>query len=218
VKSNRRDVRSIAVSVLFHAIVVLALIAMPKPYIKRPPDENSIDLEIVPADFPKEQSEYPPPRVAAPLQNPQPAAPTPLSTGQEEASAEGPAMQKPTKMLSAGVLADPRSRSAREALPTLEKSVRLEQICGLEAMAQIAAWGQPYQPDRLIAYAMANTRTEGDMLIADGAAFRSKRKWYNLAFKCSIFSNSEKVFSFEFKVGTPIPQNEWSSHDLAPIY
>lgn len=215
--------RSIAVSLFFHAILILAFVIMAKPSIYRQPDEDIIELEIVPAVQPatplaKTLTE---PSIVSPLLRPDafqpaPSAMPPASYGQT-VPAE-PAMQKPAKMLSAGVLADPRSRSAREALPTLAKGERLEQICGVEAMAQIAAWDKTYQPDRTIAYAMGKTRLKDDTLFADGAAFRSKHKWYNLTFKCRISSDSEKVYAFEFLVGEPIPPEEWEAHNLAPIY
>ncbi|MGH6862355.1 MAG: DUF930 domain-containing protein [Phyllobacterium sp.] len=216
VKARRHDALSIAASLAFHAIMVLAFIALPKPHAIRPHEEEAIELEIVPPEEPAA------PAAAKPLDVPSsPELETPPRLPVEplpQAAPAEPAMQRPATMLSAKVLADPRSRSAREALPTLEKEERFEQICGLEAMAQIAAWDKSYRPERIVAYAMAATQVEEGIIDAKGAAFRSRRKWYNLAFRCGISRESEKVVSFEFAVGKPIPESEWSSHGLAPVY
>ncbi|MBQ9352062.1 MAG: DUF930 domain-containing protein [Phyllobacterium sp.] len=127
-------------------------------------------------------------------------------------------MRKAATMLSAGVLADPRSRQTREALPTLELGTRLEQICNLEAMAQVAKWDKSFKPDRVIAYAMAATKVKSGVITATGAAMRSGGNWYNLAFNCGISPETQQVQSFEFTVGKSIPREEWADHALAPVY
>ncbi|QND54289.1 DUF930 domain-containing protein [Phyllobacterium sp. 628] len=127
-------------------------------------------------------------------------------------------MQKATTMLSAGVLADPRSKQTREALPTLEIATRLEQICNLEAMAQVAKWDSNYKPDRVVAYAMADTKVKSGIISADGAAMRSEGNWYNLVFRCGISPQTQKVESFEFSVGSLIPRDQWSEHNLTPVH
>ena len=59
---------------------------------------------------------------------------------------------------SESVLANPRSRGAREALKTLEAGERIEQLCNLEAMSQIHAWKAEFEPDRVVAFALAGTK------------------------------------------------------------
>ena len=116
---------------------------------------------------------------------------------------------------SESVLANPRSRGAREALKTLEASERIEQICNLEAMSQIHAWKAEFEPDRVVAFAMAGTKLTRNALEAEGAAFRSRKQWYALHFRCEMAANG-KVAGFQFRVGEPIPRTEWAAHDLPP--
>ncbi len=101
----------------------------------------------------------------------------------------------------------------REMLPLFEEETRLEQLCDLEAMAQIAAL-RLFLPDRVVAYAKADTRIVGDTLIADGAAFRSKRLWYGLSFTCGLSANRQAVESFAFTLGSEIPQRLWEKYNL----
>ncbi|RZS83472.1 uncharacterized protein DUF930 [Phyllobacterium myrsinacearum] len=193
-------------SAVFHLLLVLALIALARPFRFNEPVEETIDLQIVPA-VPAEPE--PASQPAPPSASPPPAA---------AAATEQPGMHRATTMLSAKVLADPRSRQTREALPTLELGTRLEQICNLEAVAQVAQWDKSFKPDRVIAYAMASTKVKSGIITAPGAAMRSGGNWYNLAFNCGISPETQEVQSFEFTVGKPIPREAWADHALAPVY
>lgn len=116
---------------------------------------------------------------------------------------------------SESVLANPRSRGAREALKTLEAGERIEQLCNLEAMSQIHAWKAEFEPDRVVAFALAGTKLTKNTLEAEGAAFRSRKQWYGLRFRCKMAANG-KVAGFEFRVGEAIARSEWAAHDLPP--
>jgi hypothetical protein len=128
-----------------------------------------------------------------------------------------PALRHAEKILSTRVLSDPRSREARALLPSLEENTRLEQICDIEAMAQIAA-GKEYRPDRVVAYATADTKRQGRMILADGAAFRSNGLWYKLAFHCRVASGRAAVESFDLAVGRAIPKGLWEEFGLPAVY
>lgn len=124
------------------------------------------------------------------------------------------AMIRATRLLAAATFADPRSRQAREMLPHLATSERVEQLCGLEAMGQVHAWKDDFQPDTLVAYAMAETRIVSTTVEADGGAFRSRKHWYNIKFRCEVAPDLAKVVSFEFAVGSEIPRHDWQKHNL----
>lgn len=123
-------------------------------------------------------------------------------------------MVKPSRMLSQKVLADPRSRKARQELATLAPDERIIQLCNVEAMAQVAAWSKELKPDRVVAYAMADPQILGAALTADGAALHSKHDWYRLRFQCDLTPDHQKVVAFQFLVGAPIPKKEWRDHSL----
>ena len=190
-----------------------------------PPVETSVEVELVAPEAltppaPPVPAQALPPPPAAEIASPQrpapttpppekPAAPPPPSP------AEPPAMITARTLHSESVLANPRSRGAREALKTLEASERIEQICNLEAMSQIHAWKAEFEPDRVVAFAMAGTKLTRNALEAEGAAFRSRKQWYALHFRCEMAANG-KVAGFQFRVGEPIPRTEWAAHDLPP--
>lgn len=188
-----------------------------------PPVETSVEVELVapealtppapaqaPALPPAAEIASPPPQPAPPTTPPEkpaiPAAPPP---------AEPPAMITARTLHSESVLANPRSRGAREALRTLDAAERIEQLCNLEAMSQIHAWKAQFESDRVVAYAMAGTKLSKTALEAEGAAFRSRKQWYGLHFRCEMAADG-KVAGFQFRVGEAIPRSEWAAHDLPP--
>jgi len=147
----------------------------------------------------------------APL--PQPPAPAP-----QTAPVEADGMVHPPRMLSQRVLADPRSRETVALLPRLAPDERVEQLCGLEAMGQIHGWQRDFEPDRVTAYAQASTKLSGRVLTAEGAAFRSKRRWYGLRFACTVSPDLKRVTAFAFHVGDPIPRERWEVLGLPAVH
>jgi Domain of Unknown Function (DUF930) len=99
------------------------------------------------------------------------------------------------------------------SLRALAPSARLEQICDYTAMTKIRAGGD-YRPDRAVGYAISEGKVTGDTLVADGAAFRSRKKWYRLFYSCKTTADRMKVLSFEFKIGEEIPEAKWSAYGL----
>ncbi|HEV2509586.1 DUF930 domain-containing protein [Bosea sp. (in: a-proteobacteria)] len=189
-----------------------------------PPAETSIEVELIapealtPTPPAPVQAPAPPPaaEIASPLQPPPATAqPEKPATPPVPPPAEPPAMITARTLHSDSVLANPRSRGAREALKTLEASERIEQLCNLEAMSQIHAWKAEFEPDRVVAFAMASTKLTKTALEAEGAAFRSRKQWYGLRFRCEMAANG-KVAGFQFRVGEAIPRSEWAAHDLPP--
>ncbi|CAD5299848.1 conserved hypothetical protein [Bosea sp. 62] len=187
-----------------------------------PPIETSVEVELVAPEAltPPAPVQAPaPPSTAEIASPPQPAPPTappekPITLPAPPPT-EPPAMITARTLHSESVLANPRSRGAREALKTLEAGERIEQLCNLEAMSQIHAWKAEFEPDRVVAYAMAGTKLTKSALEAEGAAFRSRKHWYGLRFRCEMAANG-KVAGFQFRVGEAIPRSEWAAHDLPP--
>ena len=103
---------------------------------------------------------------------------------------------------------------ARETLRQLSGGERNLQLCDLEALEQVRRARPAMAPDLLAPYAMAAEKVSGGSVEVKGGAFRSKRKWYNIQFKCELDAGSGKVASFAFLVGSAIPENEWHEHNL----
>jgi len=167
----------------------------------RPAPPPPLPAEVVPQPAPPPAAAIPPPPTERP-----PAPP----------DAEG--MVRPQRMLSQRLLAHPLSRDTLAMLPRLAPDERIEQLCGLEAMGQIHAWHQAYEPDRVTAYATAGTRLSGRELRAEGAAFRSRQRWYGLSFNCTLSADLKRVTAFAFHVGEPIAPSRWEALGLPAVH
>ncbi len=207
----------IAASALLHILLGLLALFLPMHSQTLVPQEQSVDVEIVTL-LPPEEEKHELPRQVSPSEtgevSPEERATTPTIPQDIQPHDETPALVKPSRMLSEKVLADPRSRKARQELAALAPADQVEQLCGLEAMAQVGAWSKELQPDRVVAYAMEDPKMVGAAFSADGAALHSKRDWYRLQFKCELTPDHKKVAAFEFLVGDPIPRTEWAEHSL----
>jgi hypothetical protein len=157
------------------------------------------------------------------LARPKTAISAPDDSGSRPAAPASPSppsstIIRPTEMLSQRDLALSQSRQAVEAMKAMSDGDRVDQLCGIEASAQIHAWRNEYQPERLVSFAMSDTRMDGDMLVADGAAFRSRKNWYRPKFRCGLTPDHTRIAAFEFQVGTPVPREEWEERNLAAVH
>lgn len=126
----------------------------------------------------------------------------------------GDGMVRPTRMLSAAALAEPRSRQAREMLPRLDVTERDVQLCNVEAMEQVRAWDPTIQPERIVAYATHDLVIAGDRVLGNGAAFLAGNAWHALRFDCGLSADHKRVTSFAFAVGNTIPRGQWGTLNL----
>jgi hypothetical protein len=205
---------SLTLALILHALVVLALFLLPSPRPPVPSPDEGIAVQIL---------ELPPPRpeVVQPVLGPQDAPPVAHSVPQTapvaETAKQPPAahpMVQAKRFFSAAILADPRSRQALEGLSQLAADERIVQLCNLEAMEQVHRWRVDFSPDLLVAYATSDIVLAGRNLRADGAAFRSKGRWFNIKFGCAVAPDIKSVAAFEFQVGDEIPESEWEANFL----
>ncbi|NEH60573.1 DUF930 domain-containing protein [Rhizobium leguminosarum] len=223
--------RGATASFALHAIaILLLLLLLPKAEPPLPLPDDGLSVEIVPQAVESlkmpEPAKTPLPEEAKPeaaKPEAQPAAPVasnPPAAAMPSAAPITLPVPKPAEFVEARqlfsdkVLADPRSRRAREALRGLAGSERNLQLCDLEALEQVRRAQPAMAPDTLAPYAMAAEKVSGNRVEVKGGAFRSKRKWYNIQFKCELDAGSGKVVSFAFLVGDAIPQDEWQEHNL----
>jgi hypothetical protein len=211
---------SVPAAVLLHVLLLSALGRMSmQPWVVLPDHpESSVDIELLTtgefeAMIPPKPAEVPP----AGLQDrPQPAPEPQASAAAPRAEPGG--MIRASRLMAADALANPLSRQAREALPQLAADERVEQLCGLEAMSQIHAWKGGFQPDRVTAYARSEVKLSGLTLQAEGAVFRSGRRWYDLRFRCEFSPDRSRVVAFEFRVGEPVPRALWRGLNLPGVH
>jgi hypothetical protein len=100
------------------------------------------------------------------------------------------------------------------ALKKLDPSSRLTQVCDLKAMEAIGRAANPYRPDRAVIDAVSNPAVSNNTVKGKGGAFRSKGKWYQFSFTCSTSPDRMKVLSFDYKIGSAIPEEKWNDYGL----
>jgi hypothetical protein len=100
------------------------------------------------------------------------------------------------------------------SLKMLAPAERLEQLCDYTAMARIREQNKDYRPDRAVANAMAEPVATGDTIEVSGGAFRSRKKWYALSYRCTATPDHLTVVAFRFTVGEEIPEAKWASFGL----
>lgn len=198
---------SLPASLILHALLLLGLSSVLAPRI-RPPLAESIPVEIwTPEDWaivgasPSKSIRIGNEDAAAAAQ---PAAPVPRTAGPIRA----------TTMLAATILTHPQSHAMRAALGRMEEETRLEQLCGIETMAQIAEHIPTFKPERIVAYARAEVKLIRNILFADGAAFRSGQTWHEVKFTCELDAERQNVRALEFAVGRAIPNRDWERYSL----
>ncbi len=98
-------------------------------------------------------------------------------------------------------------------LNALAPEERREQRCDMEAMSRIRAEGK-FRPDKVIAYTFSDPVEKGNELKAPGAVFRSAGDWYRLKFKCETGDRGLKIVSFDYKIGSMVPRDEWEQYYL----
>lgn len=101
-----------------------------------------------------------------------------------------------------------------KSLHMLAPEDRLEQLCDYTAMTHIRKDAPQFRPDRAVANAMSEPRIERDTLKTKGGAFRSRGKWYTLAFSCTASPDHMSVTSFHYTIGEEIPEAKWAAFGL----
>jgi hypothetical protein len=101
-----------------------------------------------------------------------------------------------------------------KSLQMLAPSERLEQLCDYTAMVRIRKEMRQFRPDRAVANATAEIQQKSHSIVAKGAAFRSRGKWYALSFTCKAEPDHLKIESFHYSIGKEIPAAKWASFGL----
>jgi hypothetical protein len=204
-------------SLALHAFLLLVLALWTAVRPMEPPPTGSIDVQIVSA--PEAKAAEPPPVLpGAATDSPLPAAaPAAPQTRPQPTEPEGDGMIRPSHFLAAGLLKEATSREVRNTLPRLAPFERVTQLCNIEATEQIQATYPITLPDTVVASAMGDTTVTGNNIVAPHAAFRSRRRWFAVSFVCTVAPDYQSVTDFRFKVGDPIPQAEWASHNLNAV-
>jgi len=98
-------------------------------------------------------------------------------------------------------------------LQQLDPDARFEQVCDLEAMKHISK-DKAYKPERTVVSALALPQVAGTTMSGTGGAFKSKGQWYQFSFRCETSPDHMKVQTFTYKIGDPIPAEQWEKSGL----
>jgi hypothetical protein len=196
-----------------HALALsLALAAVPQA-LRPPPEPRPISVEIVSSNSLASQAAAPNAASAAAVAD-QGAAPDRLPSEPEFPAATVSKTITASSFYAAGVLAGPGMERIRRTLSTFADSEKIVQLCNIEGIEQIRRAAPQYAPDTIVSYAMSDPITHGLTLIANGAAFRSRRRWYGVSFSCTAAARLDGVAAFSFQIGEAIPESEWDAHNL----
>ncbi len=149
----------------------------------------------------------------------QPDTPEPVTPLVETVPEQPDAMITAQNFMSDKFLKHPRSRGTRQMLRQLLPGERIQQLCNIEAMAQVGDWNKIYLPDQVKAHATADVKVKVAERIIDvqGGAFRSKRLWYTMKYTCEVSEDFETVVAFSFSVGEAIPQSKWENLEIFDV-
>jgi hypothetical protein len=100
------------------------------------------------------------------------------------------------------------------SLQMLAPAERLEQLCGYTALARIRQDDKSFRPDRTVANAMTEPRVRDDTIEVKGGAFRSRGKWFALAYSCTATPDRMAVVAFGYTIGPEIPETKWAGYGL----
>jgi hypothetical protein len=109
---------------------------------------------------------------------------------------------------------DRNQKRLERQLQRLDPATRLEQVCDAEAMRRIARDHREFRIDRSVGSALAEPRVKEHTITGQGAAFRSKGKWYQYSFTCQATPDRLRVIAFDYKLGDEIPEAQWSQYGL----
>lgn len=106
------------------------------------------------------------------------------------------------------VVAIPRARIAPKEREALSGDQLREQLCHQEAIAKISESSSDLKPDLVVSSAIDEAVTANQIILANGAAFRSNDRWYQLKFRCEANAEDKSIVAFDFLVGPAFPQEE----------
>ena len=160
-------------------------------------DVSALEPRPEPVQEPSKATAGPqPPKPAAALESPKtldsPIAPKPPDSPQDRP--DQTAQRIGPKLPSGKPVAIPRRRVVPKDKTVLAGDRQREQLCHNAAM--------------VISSAVDATVTGDNVIVANGAAFRSEGRWFNFKFRCEADPVADTVMSFDYLIGGPFPEDQ----------
>lgn len=196
-------------SLALHGLLLIALTLATIGHPITLPPVRSIEVEIIDQQEFEDSFEVPPDVAVTPLA-------VPDRTVEPEAVPPAPTdgMTQATDFFAGRVLADPQNAQVKKALPTLETTERVIQVCNIEGLEQLARARPGTLPDSISPSAFKGVEVKGYTLEAPQAAYRAARSWFAFRFSCTVKQDFTGVTAYSFAIGVPIPRDQWDAHDL----
>ncbi|MGV2981669.1 DUF930 domain-containing protein [Camelimonas sp. ID_303_24] len=102
----------------------------------------------------------------------------------------------------------------RPQFDRLEYDTRLEEVCGTEVGLRISREHRGFLVDKVVADTFRREVQVRNRIVAKGAVFRSRGKWFHLAFECETGPHHMDVHKMSYSIGAEIPRSQWARHYL----
>lgn len=102
----------------------------------------------------------------------------------------------------------------RTQFERLDTQTRLEEVCDTEVALRINRENPTLRADKVVAYTFKQPDERNDRVVADGAAFRSRGKWFHLQYTCQTGPHHLDVHSLSYEIGAEIGRALWNRYYL----
>ena len=102
----------------------------------------------------------------------------------------------------------------RKQFEQLDPATRIEQVCDTEILEKVNDADPKLRADRVVAYTFKNPTIVQDRLTANGAAIRSRGKWFHLKYSCQTGPRHLDVHDLSYEIGEEIPSELWTRYYL----
>jgi hypothetical protein len=103
--------------------------------------------------------------------------------------------------------------SMDRVLKELEPEERAHQACNLRGIDALRK-ATHLKVDRVKTSILNPAIFKDNVVIAKGGAVRANNHWYMLNFTCTVTADQMKATSFDFKLGSEIPEAKWEDYGL----
>ncbi|PCJ83835.1 MAG: hypothetical protein COA52_18305 [Hyphomicrobiales bacterium] len=219
-KPQGKELQGILTSVALHLGIAGFMVFSTVAAQPEPPQEEGVLVEVLSSEEYKAVLEEIAKEAAKDKQEPASEQEKPEPSEKETPKTEPKPKAEDQPQASApviGVHPLPRARKVKEERKALSEDQQREKTCHAEAIAQITKARSDLQPDLIISAAVDQFIASGNTLLSNGAAFRSKGRWYNFKFKCETSADLKTIVAFQFLIGEAFPQEELETRKPVPI-
>ncbi len=104
--------------------------------------------------------------------------------------------------------------SMDRVLQELEPEERAHQVCNLRGLDAVRKGSHLKGVDRVTTTIQKPATFKDNVVTAKGGAVRAKNHWYFLDFTCAVSDDQMRAKSFDYKLGTEIPEGKWEDFGL----